>query len=92
MVRRTGKFCVATGMFVEVTEYQDNEMVETCIDELLFKKGFESFGFVRREAWAGNTVDDYDAQEGEVWAEESDGGKASVWVTEGVVVGNTSVP
>jgi hypothetical protein len=85
MVGRTGKFCVAPRMFIEVTEYQDDEMVKTCVGELLFKKGFESFGFVWREAWAGDPV-------GAVWAEKSDGGKASVWVTKGVVVGNASVP
>ena len=49
MVRRTGKFCVTPGVFIEVTEYQDNVMVETCVGVLTFKKGFESFGFVLTE-------------------------------------------
>ena len=67
-------------------------MVETCVGELILKKGFESFGFVRREAWAGNAVDGYDAKGGAMWAEESDGSKATFWVTKGVVVGNASIP
>ena len=92
MVGRTGKFCVAPRMFIEVTEYQDDEMVKTCVGELLFKEGFESFSLVWREAWVGDTVDGYNTQRGVVWTEKCDGGKASVWVTKGVVMRNASVP
>ena len=67
-------------------------MVKTGVGELIFEEGFESFGFVRCEAWAGDAVDGYDSKGGAVWAKESDGGKASVWVTKGVIVGNASIP
>ena len=78
VVGRTGKLPVAPRMFIEVTEYKDGEVVETCIGNLLVEERFERFGLFRREAWVRDTVDGDDTQCGAVRAKKSDGGKASV--------------
>ena len=47
VVGRAGKLPVAPRMFVEVTEYKDGEVVETCVGNLLVEERFErlaSFG------------------------------------------------
>ena len=92
VVGRAGKLPVAPRMFVEVTEYKDGEVVETCVGNLLVEERFERFSLFRREAWVRDTVDGNDTQCGAVRAKKSDGGKASVRVAKGVCVGDASVP
>ena len=92
VVGRAGQFPVAPRVFIEVAEYKDGTVVETCIGNLLVEENFERFGLFRREAWVRDTVDGNDTQCGAVRAEKSDGGKASVRVAEGVFVGDARVP
>jgi hypothetical protein len=68
VVGRTGEFPVAPRVFVEVAEYEDNEVVEACIGNLLIEERFESFGLFGRECWVGDAVDGYDTQCGAVRA------------------------